>query len=127
MTSDELVSNLRSRRETGNLIITPGQPSTRKSISERAIDGFRRKKSFAVWFDESDGALEPFDGNFWKSVRRFLISFVINFARGDFAPPLDPAFAKMTFAIPNHEWLGRWVADAEMRLRVHCFIVDGGP
>jgi hypothetical protein len=85
------------------MIITPGQPFSRRSTSQRAIDGFGSKKRFPIWFDESDGAFELFDWNLGKPIRCFLVGDVINFARGDFAPPLDPALAKMAFAIPNHQ------------------------
>src|SRR6266478_987249 len=123
MASDEVVSSLRDRREPGGPIVTPGQPFSRTLVSQRAIDCFRAKKSLAIWFNESDSALELFEGNFWKSIRRFLIGDIINFVRSNFAPALDPAPAKMTFAVPNHERL-RWrIGDTQIRLRFHCILL----
>ena len=40
-------------------------------------------------------------------VRDFLIWCILNFARGNFAPALNPASTEMAFAIPNHE-RSRW-------------------
>src|SRR5205814_5309274 len=87
---------------------------------------FSGKKGFAIWFNESDSALELFERNFWKSIGRFLIGGIINFAGGDFAPAFDPAPAKMTFAVPNHEWL-RWrIGNAEMSLHALVSRREGG-
>ncbi|PYJ59040.1 MAG: hypothetical protein DME74_13225, partial [Verrucomicrobia bacterium] len=86
MTSDELVSCFGNRRESRNVIVTPRQPFSRRSISQRAIDGFSGKKSFAVWLNQSDCALELFDRNFGELMRRLLICRVIDLAGGDFPP-----------------------------------------
>src|SRR5947208_15318792 len=67
------------------------------------MDCFRRDENLTGLIDLSDRALELFARNFWKTVRDFLIWCVLNFARGNFAPALNPASTGMTFAIPNHE------------------------
>ena len=113
MTSDELVSEFGNCRESRHVIITPGQPFSGRPASQRAIDSFRCKKGFAIWLDESNRAFELFDGNLRKPICCFLVGYIINFARGDFAPAFNPAFAKMTFPVPNHERLGRGVGNAQ--------------
>src|SRR6476646_6747511 len=101
MMSDELVSDFGNGRESRNVIVAPRQPSSRRSISQRAIDGFRSKESLAVRLNQNHGALELFDGNFGKLMRCLLISSVIDFTGGNFSPALDPQPAEITFAIPD--------------------------
>src|SRR5215831_18036608 len=103
MPRDELVSSLGNRCETWHMIVAPGQPLPRRSISQRAIHGFGGKESFAIRLDERYRMLELFNWNFWEPCSGLLISGIIHFASGDFAPAFDPSFAKMTLAIPNHE------------------------
>src|SRR5437667_175665 len=69
MACDELVSGFRDLRESRNVIVTPRQPCSRRPILQRTIDGFRRKKCFAIWLDESHGVLELIDWNFGKQIR----------------------------------------------------------
>src|SRR5881409_405446 len=52
MTCDELVSGFGNRCESRNVIVAPRQPFSRRSISQRAVDGFRSQKSFADRFPE---------------------------------------------------------------------------
>src|SRR5206468_12083252 len=118
-TSDKFITKFGNRRETGNMIITPGQPFSRRSTSQRAVNCFRCKESFPVWFDKSDRAFKLFDRNFGKPIRCFLVGYVINFAGSDFPPAFDPALAKMTFAVPNHKRLWRRSGNAEMRFVSH--------
>ena len=55
-----------------------------------------------------------FARNFWKTFCDFLIWCILNFARGNFAPALNPASTEMTFAIPNHERFRWQVGNAEL-------------
>ncbi len=77
------------------------------------------EECLSVGFNENDGTLEIFRENFRKSIRSFLIGRVIDFARGNFAPAFNPALAKMTFAVPNQQRLGRRIGDAKMRVVSH--------
>jgi len=79
---------------------------------QRTIDGFRRKKCFAIWLDESHGVLELIEWNFGELISCLLVCRVINLTGGYFPPPLDPHFAKMTFAVPDHERFGRGIRNA---------------
>src|SRR6059036_1700315 len=112
MTSDELVSGFGDLRESRNVIVTPLQPFSRRPILQRTIDGFRGKKCFAIWLDESHGVLELIEWNFGELISCLLVCRVINLTGGYFPPPLDPHFAKMTFAIPDHERFGGRIGDA---------------
>src|SRR5437870_13317391 len=107
MTCDELVSGFGNRCESRNVIVAPRQPSSRRSISQRAVDGFRGQNSFAVRLNESHRAPELIARDFWESVGDFLISGVIDFTGGDLSPALDPHLAKMTFPDPDHARLDR--------------------
>src|SRR5215469_12855871 len=119
MMRDELVSGFGNRREPRNVIVTPRQPSLRRSISQRTIDGFRGKKRFAVRLNESHRALELFDWNFWKLIRCLLISGVIDFTGGDFSPALDPQPAEITFPVPDQERFRRKIGYALTALVSH--------
>src|SRR6266699_371579 len=114
MTSDQVVSSLENRRHPGEAIVTPRQPFSRTSISQRATDCFRAKKRLAIWLDESNRALELLKRNFRKLLRCLLVGDIIDLAVGDFAPPLDPPLAKMTLPVPNHERLERRIRNAEV-------------
>src|SRR5881275_2683498 len=59
-------------------------------------------------------ALELFDRNFGEPMRCLLVRDVIDLTRGDFLPALDPSFAKMTFAVPDHEGFRRRIGNAEV-------------
>src|SRR5438552_7245640 len=123
VTRDNFVSNLGNRRGTGNVIITPRQPFARGSTTQRAIDGLRREKNFARLVDVNDRALELLPRYFRKSHRCFLISLVLNLARSQHSPALDPQSAKMTLAIPNHERL-RWRrSHARRRILIHDVVL----
>src|SRR5438128_2420027 len=119
MTSDEVVSSFGNRCESRNVIVAPRQPSSRRSISQRAVDGFRGKKGFAVRLNESYRALQLFDSNFGKLMRCPLISGVIDFTGGDFSPALDPQLAKMTFPVPDQERFRRRIGNALMFSSLH--------
>src|SRR5712692_10951195 len=119
MARNEFVNGFGDRRETGNVVVTPRQPFSRRSTSQRPIDRFCRKKNLALPVDVSDGALEFRPGDFRKFFRDFLIRGVLNLATRDLAPALDPQSAKMTFAIPNHERFGWRRNHARMRILFH--------
>jgi hypothetical protein len=114
MPRDEFVSGLGNPCETKDVIVAPRQPFPRRSISQRAIHGFGGEEDFAIRLDERHCTLELFDWNFGESRCCLLISGIIHFANGDFAPTFDPPLAKMTRTIPNHERLWRRVRNAEV-------------
>ena len=78
------------------------------------MDGFRGKKSFAVWLNQSDCAFELLDRNFREAMRYILICSVIDLTASDFPPPFDPSLAKMAFAVPDHQRFRRRIRNAEM-------------
>src|SRR5213593_1628195 len=119
MTCDELVSGFGNRCESRNVIVAPRQPFSRRSISQRAVDGFRSQKSFAVRLNESHRAPELIARDFGESVGDFLISGVIDFTGGDLSPALDPQLAKMTFSVPDQERLGWWIGNPLTALVSH--------
>src|SRR2546426_341820 len=119
MTCDEVVSGFGNRCESRNVIVAPRQPSSRRPISQRAIDGFRGKKSFAVRLNESHRAPELIARDFGESVRDFLISGVIDFTGGDLSPALDPQLAKITFPVPDQERFPRRIGNALMLSSLH--------
>src|SRR6266566_961511 len=84
MTGDEFVSGFGNRRESRNVIVTPRQPFSRRSISQRAIDGFRGKKYFAIRLNQNHRALEVIDWNFGKAPGTILIRSIIDLADGEF-------------------------------------------
>src|SRR2546430_12339346 len=86
MVGDEFVSSLGNCCEARPVIVAPRQPFPRRSISQRAIHGFRSKAGFAIRLDECNGTLELFDWNFGEARGCLLISSIIHFACGDFAP-----------------------------------------
>src|SRR5712692_1112962 len=118
MARNEFVNGFGDRRETGNVVVTPRQPFSRRSTSQRPINRFCRKKNLALPVDVSDGALEFRPGDFRKFFRDFLIRRIFNLATRDLAPALDPQPAKMTFAIPNHERSGKRSGYEQMRILV---------
>src|SRR5436309_4610463 len=121
MPSDELVTDFRNRRESRDVVVAPCEPSSRRSISQRAIDGFRGKKSFAVRLDENHRAPKFFSRNFRESVCNLLVRYVIDLIGGDFAPTLDPQPAEITLAVPDQERPGWGISDAEVRpVRHQC-------
>ena len=101
MTGDELVSDFGNGRESRNVIVAPCQPSSRRSISQRPVDGFRGQKSVAVRLNQNHRAFELFDWNFVKLMCSLLISSVIDFTGGDFSPALDPQPAEIAFTVPD--------------------------
>jgi hypothetical protein len=94
------------------VVVTPLQPFSRRPISQRTIDGFRGKKCFAIWLDESHRVLELIEWNFGEPISGLLVCCVINLTGGYFPPPLDPHFAKKTFAVPDHERFRRRIRNA---------------
>lgn len=119
MTGDEFVNDFGNGRESRNVMVAPGQPTSRRSISRRAIDGFRGKERFAVRLNQNHCALELFDGNFGESVCDLLVRCVIDLTGGDYLPAFDPQPAEITFAIPDQERLCRWMRNAEMFASLH--------
>src|SRR6266849_841860 len=119
MTRDEFVSDFGNRCESRNVIVAPRQPSSRRSISQRAIDSFRGKKSFTVWFNQSHRARKLFSRNFWESVCNLLVRCAIDLTGGDFSPPLEPQPAESTFAIPDQQRLGRGIGNPLTALVSH--------
>src|SRR5947209_16162090 len=97
MTCDEVVSGFGNRCESRNVIVAPRQPSSRRSISQRAVDGFRGQKSFAVRLNESHCTPELIARDFGESVGDFLISGVIDFTGGYLSHALDSQLSKITF------------------------------
>src|SRR5712664_3591730 len=114
MTSDRFISGFGNRGESWSVIVTPRQPFSRRPIAQRAIDGFRGEKSFAVWLNQSDCAPELFDWNFGEPMSRLLIGRVIDHTFRDLSPALDPLFAKMTFAVPDRERFRRRIGNADV-------------
>src|SRR5882762_437815 len=103
MPCDEGITEFRNRSEAGKVLVTPPQPFFRGSATQRLIDRFRRDENLTGLIDINDRALELLPRNFWKTLRDFLIWRVLDFARSNYTPALNPASAEMTFAIPNHE------------------------
>ena len=124
MPRDEFVSGLGDGSETRNVIVAPHQPFPRGSISQRPIYGFGGKEGFAIRLDKCDCTLKLFDWNFRESRRYLLIRCVIHLASGDFAPTFDPAFAKMTLTIPNHERIWRWIRNVEAHRQFLISLVE---
>src|SRR2546421_8930522 len=69
----------------------------------------------AIRIDEMDCLLKMFPRNFGKAVRHFLERRVLDGVASEFAPPLDPAPAKMAIAIKNQQWLLRRIWNARTR------------
>jgi len=119
MACDELVSAFRNRRESWNVVVTPCQPFSRRPILQGTIGGFGGKKCFAIGIDENHGVLELIECNFGELRSGLLVCRVINLTGGYFSPPLDPHFAKQTFAVPDQKRFGRRIGNAEARLPSH--------
>src|SRR6266436_1914530 len=113
MRSDELVSDFGNSRESRDVIVTPRQPSSRRPISQRAIDGFRGKKSFAVRLNQSHRPRKLFGRNFRESVGDLLVRCVIDLTASDYLPALDPQPTENTFTVPDQERLGWRLGNAK--------------
>src|SRR5438046_8030734 len=91
--------------KTRNIIVTPGQPLSVRSTSQRSKDGFSAEKDTAVGLDINHRALKLFARNFGKPFGAFLGCRVIDRIARDLTPALDPAPAEMAFAVPDNERL----------------------
>ena len=96
------------------MLVTPPQPFFRATTAQRSINRCRRDKDLTVPIDVNDRALKLFRRDFRKAFRDLLVGCVLNFSASDYAPALDPAPAKVTFAIPNQERLGQGIGNAEL-------------
>src|SRR5207248_1718805 len=94
------------------MLVTPPQPFFRATTAQRSINRCRRDKDLTVPIDVNDRALKLFRRDFRKAFRDLLVRCVLNFSAGNYAPALDPAPAKVTFAIPNQERLGQGIGNA---------------
>src|SRR5207237_6723528 len=111
---DDVITEFRNRSEAGNVLVAPPQPFFRAAATKRLINRFRRDENLTGLIDINNRVLELFPRNFWKTLRDFLIRRIVDFACGNFAPPFNPATAKMAVAIPNHERF-RWrIGNAEL-------------
>ena len=109
MPRNKAITEFRNRGETGNMLVAPPEPFFRGPTTQRLINGFGGDENLTGFIDVNNRALELLARDFGKSVRDFLIRSVLDFARGNFAPALDPAPTEMTFAVPNHERLRGWI------------------
>src|SRR5437899_11527597 len=119
MARDELVNQFGNGGEPGNVIVTPGQPFSRRPAVERAINRFGCEKNCALLVDVNDGPLKLLARDLGKPIRSFLERRIVGRATSDHAPALDPQSAKMTFAIPDQEWVGWRIRNAPMRVVRH--------
>src|SRR5438876_12088717 len=105
MARDRSVNQLRYRGETGKVIVTPGQPFSRRPASKGAINRVDCEKNCALFVDVNNGSLKLFARDFGKPTRDLLKRRVVSRAAGDDAPPLNPQSRNVTFGPPVREWL----------------------
>src|SRR5207302_8056930 len=106
------------------MIVTPGQPLSGRSTSQRSKDGFSAEKDTAVGLDINQRALKLFARNFWKPFGAFLGCRVIDRVAGDLTPAVDPAPAEMAFAVPDNERLRRRIINAYWHVLLSSAQVD---
>ena len=81
---------------------------------QRAKDGFRAGINRAVRFDELDGGIKVFAGDFGKSGGdlRILRGQIIHGVAGHLLPAADPKRAEIAVAVENHQRFRRRRGDA---------------